>query len=152
MTTFVELSYTRTFNPNPLKCRKNDIFVHGLEIAEYQKLVRLCKLLYFTIIGYYFYLQRPLLNGILSEPLTGTIEFDSFGRRRNFKLQVVDLYNGRYRYTGDWSSENPDHIKPLTTPTNDTVYITDTNLQKGIVRVAAKYVKRGKNINSRSVL
>ncbi|KAI4458353.1 ionotropic glutamate receptor [Holotrichia oblita] len=84
-------------------------------------------------------IKRPLTSGILSDLLTGTIEFDGFGRRKNFKLQILDFYNGRYRHTGDWSSEDPDHIKPLATPSNDTVYITDMNLQKGIiVRVAAK--------------
>lgn len=39
MTTFIELSYTRTFRPNPLYCDKDAKASHGLAIAEYQKIV-----------------------------------------------------------------------------------------------------------------
>ncbi|KRT86243.1 hypothetical protein AMK59_2701 [Oryctes borbonicus] len=119
MTTFDQLSRTRILEANPLSCDKKTKFTHGFEIAGYHKV-------------------RPHYNGSLFEPLTGPIEFDSYGRRSNFKLQVVELFNGQFRQTGEWTSEDSEHIKQMISASNGTEYLTDINIKKGIIKVAAR--------------
>ncbi|GJQ74578.1 hypothetical protein Trydic_g21439 [Trypoxylus dichotomus] len=119
MTTIKELSLTTPLEAKPLSCDDETKSSDGFGIAEYHK-------------------RRTHSNSSLNKPLTGTIELDSYGRRTNFKLQVIELDNGQFRQTGEWSSRDPDHIKQMMTATNSTEYLTDINIKKGVIRVAAR--------------
>lgn len=76
-------------------------------------------------------------NGTLIGPLTGPIKFDYLGRRRDFKLQIVELQSNVFRQTGEWDSNKPNDIH-FTFTAEERKSLIEQQIQEKVFRVVSR--------------
>ncbi|XP_022911458.2 glutamate receptor ionotropic, kainate 2-like [Onthophagus taurus] len=92
LTAFEQLSLRHPPVALPQNCKIPEPSKDGFRIAEYIK-------------------SKTFENETIHGPISGPIRFDKFGRRINFKLEIIELIKDGFRLSANWFSENPKKLE-----------------------------------------
>ncbi|KAF5301498.1 hypothetical protein FQR65_LT08801 [Abscondita terminalis] len=118
ITIFTKLDKTETMVVKSLSCAKKEVSDYGLRISAFIAILTFSK-------------------GVMIGPLTGPIEFDNYGRRKNFSLQVYERTSQNKRVLGTWNSKSPNdfNFAKVSTPI---IQKTKQTLQMKMYRIKSR--------------
>ncbi|XP_044259006.1 glutamate receptor ionotropic, kainate 2-like isoform X1 [Tribolium madens] len=91
ITAYSNLDREQEVDVKSLSCGTNEISTHGYRLSAFISMLNMTK-------------------GMLGEPISGLLNFNSLGQRISLKLQILELKKDEFRVTGIWDSNTPDVI------------------------------------------
>lgn len=108
ITAYANLDIEQEMDIKSLTCDTNEISTHGYRLSAFISMVNQAIQLKLNLFSNLF--QLNMTKGMLGEPISGLLNFNSLGQRISLKLDILELRKDEFKVMGIWDSNSPDVI------------------------------------------